>query len=185
MARRKVALPYSPREIDLLEEDAHRQSTKTKRRAALALVALGAGAGLDGRWATRVRGNDVSASNDVVAVTVGAPRARSVPVLDRYEDLLLELAMQAGDGYIVGGTSTHRNRTNKLASAFERGHGRPRLSVPRLRSTWIVEHLRRGTRLPELLDAAGTSRIESFDELLAYVEPMEREAAASMLRGTG
>jgi hypothetical protein len=185
MARRKVALPYTAREIILIEEDAHRQSTTTKRRAALALLALGAGAGLDGRWATRVRGNDIGVSDGCIAVTVGDPRARAVPVLDSYEDLLAELARDVGDGYIVGGTSTHRNRTNKLVSAFEHGHGHPSLSVPRLRSTWIVEHLRRGTRLPELLYAAGTSRIETFDELLAFVEPMALEAAASMLRGSG
>ena len=33
--------------------------------------------------------------------------------------------------------------------------------------------------------AAGTSRIETFDTLLAYVPPMERVAAAKMLRGSG
>lgn len=185
MTRRKVALPYSPAELAAVEEDARRQPTAIKRRTALGLIALGAGAGLDGRWATRVRGTDVARAGGVVTVRVSGKRPRSVVVLDRYEDLLLDLAAEAGAGYIVGGPSPHRNRTNKRVSSLARGHGHPKLSVPRLRSTWIVEHLSRGTRLPELLEAAGTSRIETFDELLAFVEPVEPGGAEAMLRGPG
>ena len=185
MTRRKVALPYSPEELRSLTLDAERQSTPARRQAATACIALGAGAGLDGRWLRKVRGTDVSVIEGAVLVTVGEPRARRVPVLKTYEDDLLRLAEAAGDGLLVGGSSPHRNRTNKLAARFEKGMTHPKLSVPRLRSTWIVTHLALGTRLPELLDAAGTSRIETFDELLAHVPGLDPEATRQLLRGPG
>jgi hypothetical protein len=185
MRRRKIALPYSPAEMDALREDAQRQATPLRRRAARALIALGAGAGLDGRWTTRVRGTDVLRADPAVVVQVGLPRPRLVPVLERYEEEVLLLAEEAGEEFLVGGTSSHRNRTNQLVAKLEVGHGHPRLSVPRLRSTWIVEHLIRGTRLPELLAAAGNCLIETFDELLAFVPPLDEENVRRMLRSEG
>ncbi len=80
-----------------------------------------------------------------------------VPVLAAYEDEIVRLAEEAGDEYLVGGNTTHRNRTNEIAARFEDGHNHPKLEPKRLRSTWIVTHLTLGTRLPELLAAAGTS----------------------------
>jgi hypothetical protein len=183
MRRRKVALPYSAEEMKLLESDARRQPTDAKRRSALGFIAFGAGAGLDGRWVAKVRGTDVVADVDGVLVEVGEPRPRSVPVLARYEGLVLELAAAAGAGYVLHSSTEHRNRTNKLAAGLKRGPDHPVLSAPRLRSTWIVEHLRRGTRLPELLTAAGPTRVESIDELLAWVEPMDERAARRVVRG--
>lgn len=185
MRRRTVAPPYTWSELLTLEEDADRQSTEKRRRAARALIALGAGAGLDGRWVTKVRGVDVQAHRPAVLVRVGEPRPRLVPVLCRFEERVLELSAEAGEGLLIGGTSTHRNRTSRLVRTLEVGHGHPILSVPRLRSTWIVEHLRRGTRLPELLAAAGTSQIERFDELLERVDPLDNESAWRVLRGSG
>jgi hypothetical protein len=184
MPARKVAPPYLAAEMRSLFQDARHQSTLARRRAAIALSLLGAGAGLDGRWARKVRGTDVHRASGVVLVRVGAPRPREVPVLKEFEDELLALAAEAGDEYLVGGHTTHRNRTNEIVARFEDGHNHPKLEPKRLRSTWIVTHLTLGTRLPELLAAAGTSRIETFDELLRYVPEMERGAAERMLRGS-
>jgi hypothetical protein len=184
MPARNVAPPYSEEEIDTLIEDAYRQSTPARSRAARALIALGAGAGLDGRWARKVRGTDVIRIGWVVAIKVGDPSSRVVPVLAQYEDEILHLAEEAGDEYLVGGTTTHRNRTNEISTRFEDGHNHPKLSSARLRSTWIVTHLTMGTRLPELLAAAGTKRIETFDALLEYVAATHLALAARMLRGS-
>jgi hypothetical protein len=185
MPARKVAPPYSHDELQALVRAAQQQSTQKRRRAAIALILLGAGAGLDGRWARKVHGTDVERVDGVVVVRVGSPRAREVPVLKGFEDELLRLAHEVGDEYLVGGHTTHRNRTNEIVAKFEDGHDGPRLASNRLRSTWIVTHLTNGTRLPELLAAAGTFRIETFDTLLAYVPPMERRAARDALRGSG
>ncbi len=185
ISRRKSAPPYTAEEMVLLESDAWTQPTDAKRGTALGFVTLGAGAGLDGRWVTKVRGTDVVATPAGVLVKVSEPRARTVPVLKRYEDVVLELADQAGAGFILHRSTEHRNRTNKLAASLAHGHGHPVLSVPRLRSTWIVEHLHRGTRLPELLAAAGPTRIESIDDLLTYVEALDPTDARRLLRGPG
>lgn len=185
MPARKVAPPYTAAQMRSLLLDARRQSTPSRRRAAIALALLGAGAGLDGRWARTVRGTDVHKADGVVLVRVGAPRPREVPVLKEYESELLALASEAGDEYLVGGHTTHRNRTNEIVARFEDGHNHPKLEPKRLRSTWIVTHLTLGTRLPELLTAAGTSRIETFDALLKYVAALNSAERIRMLRGLG
>src|SRR5260370_12198355 len=66
---------------------------------------------------------------------------------------------------------------------FKVGHGHPALSAARLRSTWLVHHLTVGTRLPELMRAAGLTGVTVLSDLLADVPVLEDEQAAVMLRG--
>lgn len=183
MAERKAAPPYSSIEIAALREDAERQATPERRRGHMAIILLGAGAGLDGRWVRKVRGTEVFRRAGAVLVKVGEPRPRLIPVLAAYEEDLLALAAEAGEDYLVGGTSAHKNTVSDLTGKFEPGHRRPKLEPKRLRSTWIVHHLSAGTRLPELLEAAGTSRIETFDILLKFIPPLPAAAARVLLRG--
>ena len=61
VSRRQVAPPYTPEELGRLRAYATAQPTAQRVRAARALLALGAGAGLDGRWVSRVRAQDVLA----------------------------------------------------------------------------------------------------------------------------
>ncbi len=133
LARRQVAQPYTPAEMETLSRAAGRQSTLAKVRAARALLALGAGAGLDGRWVARVKAEDIAVEGSVVLVCVSDPAARAVPVLARWEREIVELASTAGDEYLVGGHSTSRNRASALASGLEIPPGHPRLSAARLR----------------------------------------------------
>jgi hypothetical protein len=183
LSRRTVAAPYSADELDALSRDARHQSTPARRRAARALLVLGAGAGLDGRWALKVRGSDVLGSPDAFLVQVGPPTPRKVPVLAGYEAELLDLAALAGEDLLIGGRSSYRNRASDLTAKFEAGHGSPRFSCSRLRSTWLVHHLALGTRLPELAAAAGLSGVTVLSDLLAFVSPLSEEATRRMLRG--
>jgi hypothetical protein len=181
--RRRVAAPYSADELDLLWRDAQHQATQARLRAGQALVALGAGAGLDGRWSTRVAAEDVTCGDGVVFVRVGEPSARVVPVLARWEQVIVDLAASARDEFLVGGRSLAINRAGDLARKFVVGHGHPKLSAPRLRSTWLVHHLTVGTRLPELARTAGMVGVTVLSDLLPDVAPMTEEQAAVMLRG--
>lgn len=122
MPARLPAPPYSETELAALIGDATRQSTPGRRRKARALIVLGVGAGLDGRWARKVRGTDVVRLGWGVGVKVGAPSPRVVPVLAAYEEEIVLLAEEAGDEYLVGGRTTHRNRTNEISARFEDGH---------------------------------------------------------------
>jgi hypothetical protein len=89
----------------------------------------------------------------------------------------------AGDEFLVGGRSVAINRAGDLARKFVVGHGHPKLSAPRLRSTWLVHHLTAGTRLPELARAAGLVGVTVLSDLLPDVAPMAEERAAVLLRG--
>jgi hypothetical protein len=182
VARRQVALPYSARELDQLRLDVGRQATQARLRAARALVALGLGAGLDGRWVTRVGARDVARRSGVVVVRVGEPSPRAVPVLGSWENEILELAGTAGGEFLVGGHSTSRNRASALAASLVIPPGHPRLSASRLRSTWLLWHLNAGTRLPELAAAAGLKGVTVLSDLLSLVDPMPEGDAGLMLR---
>jgi hypothetical protein len=182
VARRQVAPPYSGRELALLRADSLVQPTAGRVRAARALLALGAGAGLDGRWVARVTAGDVSREDGVALVSVGEPAARRVPVLADWEDEVVDLAANAGGDFLVGGRSTSKNRAGALAAWIVVGHDHPRFSASRLRSTWLVTHLAMGTRLPELARAAGLQGVTVLSDLLRYVPALDDEAAW-ILRG--
>jgi hypothetical protein len=181
--RRQVAFPYNAAELDALRQDTRTQPTERRSRAARALLALGAGAGLDGRWAARVTASDVSVRGEAVTIRVGAPAARVVPVLATWEAEIIDLAKSGGTEFLVGGYSTHRNRAGALARRVIVAHGHPRLSSARLRSTWLVTHLAAGTRLPELAAAAGLQSVTVLSDLLAYVPRLTDDDALAMLRG--
>ena len=182
VSRRQVAVPYTVEELERLSNVACQQPTERQRRAAGALIALGAGAGLDGRWCTGVRAEDVLV-DEVVLIRVGDPAARLVPVLARWEATVLELATSAGGEYLVGGSSTSRNRASALTASLVVPPGHPKLSCARLRSTWLLSHLIAGTRLPELASAAGLRGITVLSDLLANVPPMDEQDSVQMLRG--
>jgi hypothetical protein len=183
VARRQVALPYTTSELEGLRTDAMAQPTSGRVCAARAILALGCGAGLDGRWVARVAAQDVATLRGAVLVRVGAPSPRVVPVLASWEPEVLDLAATAGDEFLVGGKSLSRNRAGELATSLVVAHGHPKFSASRLRSTWLVMHLAMGTRLPELATAAGLRGVTVLSDLLPFVPALEEDVAVQMLRG--
>jgi hypothetical protein len=183
MATRNVAPPYNSFEVDLLRADAANQPTEARRRGARALLALGLGAGLDGRWVARVEARSVTRRGGVVEVRVGEPAPRRVVVLAEWEDEVIDLAKTAGSDYLIGGRSEARNRVADLAKRLVRPAGHPRLSPGRLRSTWLLWHLEASTRLPELCRAAGLQGFEVLSDLLPLVGPLGRKEELAELRG--
>jgi len=182
VARRQVAVPYTPRELEGLRTAALAQSTPGRVRAARALLALGAGAGLDGRWVAGVSARDVTVGDGALLVRVGDPAARVVPVLACWEREIVDLAATAGCEFLVGGRSTARNRAGSLAASLVVANGSPSLSASRLRSTWLVAHLANGTRLPELARAAGMQGVTVLSDLLPFVPALEDDEALALLR---
>lgn len=183
VSARQVAAPYSPDELRRLKAAAAAQPTSGRRRAAEALLALGAGAGLDGRWVARVGPQSVFARERAVMVLVDEPYSRAVPVLASWQAEVLELAETAGAEYLVGGCSANPNRVAALVSMLITPSGCPKLSPSRLRSTWLVSHLAMGTRLPELARAAGLQGVTVLSDLMAYVPRLDDVQAREMLRG--
>lgn len=102
MAWRKVAVPYSQEQLGQLVVDARDQPTEVRRRAARCFLALGLGAGLDGRWIAAVGPSDVAAADGHVEVRVGEPAPRRIVVRAAFEEEVLALAESAGDGCLLG-----------------------------------------------------------------------------------
>jgi hypothetical protein len=103
--------------------------------------------------------------------------------LAQWEQEVTELAATAGQEFLVGGYSVSRNRASALLSRLEVPPGHPRLSLSRLRSTWLCWHLSAGTRLPELVAAAGLQGTAMLSDLLGFVSPLPEDEAQLILRG--
>ena len=146
-------------------------------------LGAGAGAGLDGRWVAKVTAADVVERSGTVLVRVGEPAARVVPVLPDWLDEVIDMAESAGAEFLVGGTSTARNRAGALAASIIVAHGHPKLSASRLRSTWLVTHLAIGTRLPELARAAGLQGLTVLSDLLPFIPAIDEVTRVEILRG--
>jgi hypothetical protein len=183
MATRNVAPPYTCSEVELLRADAASQPTEARRRGARALLALGLGAGLDGRWVAHLEARSVTRRGGVVEVHVGEPAPRRVVVRAEWEDEVMDLARTAGSDFLIGGRSEARNRVADLSKRLVCPVGHPRLSPGRLRSTWLLGHLEAGTRLPELCRAAGLHGFEVLSDLLPLVTPLGRAEEVAELRG--
>ena len=110
IARRQLAPPYTDEEVGLLFEDAIEQPTASRQRAALALLTLGLGAGLDGRWVAAVAGPDVSVTNGAVVVRVGEPSPRQVVALDVFGEEISRFGPDGRRG-VLGRRTTRCRRT--------------------------------------------------------------------------
>ena len=180
--QRTAAPPYTSAELARLEAEAANQATALRRRVLEALLALGVGVGLDGRWLGQVRGTHVTRSETgALLVAVPAPAARLVAVRDCYADRLERLAAQAGDELVIGGQPA-KNRVSTVKGRLVLSDGAPPVDPGRLRATWLVAHLQAGTNAALLADAAGLEGLTSLSDLLAFVARPERGEALAALR---
>jgi hypothetical protein len=168
-SRTKVAPPYSAAELALIDRDTQRQGTQPLRHAARALVTLGVGAGLDGRWNTRIEVADVRRTRGSVEIRVPAPNARLVVVRERYADEILALATAVGRGPLVGRSTNHKNAAARIAAEVVIDQGRLVLAPKRLRSSWLVSLVEGRVELPVILEAAGLKGLGPIEDLLAFI----------------
>ena len=169
LAREHAKRAYGPAEIAGYLRLAGAQSTEARRMRASALICLGAGAGVVAGELRHVRGSDVVARSGGVLVCVTGKRPRSVPVLERYQQRLLEAAQFAGQGLIVGGRAPgRRNISDDLARALSADSSLPRLEPGRLRSTWLTECAQR-IGLHAFMQAAGIRCSQRLGDLAAQL----------------
>ncbi|PRY44329.1 hypothetical protein LY71_1167 [Geodermatophilus tzadiensis] len=191
VARRKPQPPYTAEQVARLEADCRNQPTEQARHRAEVILTLGLGAGLDGRWLPDVRPDDIfSLPSGEVCVWVPEPD-RYVPVLQKFAPRLLDVKSRVpSDESLLGGpVRTNKNTVSHLvgrikqpgAHATDPRAAHPRLNPTRLRNTWLVHHLTAGTRLPELLAAAGLQGLNSLEGLLQHV-PVSDDALANIGR---
>jgi hypothetical protein len=169
LARERAKRPYSPGEIAGYLRLADAQATRARRLRASALVCLGAGAGIIAGELRHVRGTDVVVRAGGVIVRLGGARSRSVPVLCRYHERLLDAAVFASGRSLIGGRNPdRRNVTDALSAMLSTDSSLPRLQAGRLRSTWLVECAGQ-IGLRAFMQAAGITCSQRLGDLAAQL----------------
>jgi len=172
--------PYSAHERAELFALAASQRQAWRRRSALALLALGLGAGLRAGELAAATGDDIIAHRSGLAVRAGTGTGRVVPVAGPYAKAVAELAGQAGQGYLFcpgGADRAYKNFVNNFCYTLEADPAAPRLSSGRARSCFICDHLAAGTALRELLYISGICEVESLLRYARHVPGGPRSKA--------
>ncbi|MEZ5272921.1 MAG: hypothetical protein R2694_11520 [Ilumatobacteraceae bacterium] len=156
--------PYSQVEVASLRSWADTQSTATRRRDAMALLALGAGAGLATEDILPLRVGDVRDRDGALVVHVQGRRERNVPVLAGWCDDLQRVLVDDPEAFVFrpGRTGVGKNSVTNFVSSTG-GLNKP--SSQRLRATWIVHHLTAGTPMKAFMAAAGVQSLEALTPL--------------------
>ncbi len=177
------ARPYSKPEIAAYLALAGAQPTTARRMRASGLICLGAGAGLVGADLRQVRGGDVVVVADQLCVRVRGLRPRTVPVLAPYREALSTSTAFAGDGFVIGGVSPERhNVTHRLVDSLSGGEDIGRLSVSRLRASFLSAVVS-AMGLPELLVAAGLRDSKALFDIVSYLPPPDEDRVIAVVGG--
>ncbi len=180
----KALAPYTDKELVSLRSWARGQNTHTRRRDAGVLLAAGAGAGLSSQDLVRLRTDDVLIDTEGVVLDVSGGRARGVPVLGEWEQLIVDAVKDIGPGLPLFGVQRTSYNSNAVSSLVARSTGKGlKPSLPRLRATWICYHLRRGTPILSLRKASGIDTLEGFDRYLPFLRDPEISEYRSAMRG--
>lgn len=179
--------PYTPEEIVRFRSQGETRSTPVRRHNWLTLLALGAGCGLAASEIVGLTRDDVEVGRDSIRVRVGGDRARSVTCLAAWEaDVRHLIISPLVDAHLivkeVRPTDASHYVTVFLVNASK---GAERFTVERLRSTWLVEHLRGGTEPFALMAAAGVKSFSTFERLVDYFPAPSEDRLTAMFRREG
>lgn len=184
LGRRQLSAPYAPDEISWLWYIARNQPTVGRRRAAVALMALGHGAGLQARELAAVTAAHLTWTDDGgVTVDVPGPRSRAVPVLSEGVDDLRWLAADFPDRRLFADISPSRTAASNVIYQLAVPPRAPRFHTPRLRSTWMVTLLTAGIRLSELVALAGVTSTKNLQDLILYIPKRPDQNVRALIRG--
>jgi len=155
-SRRELAPPYEAHHVSGYLEILDKQRTETRARFLDSILHLGLGAGLRGPEMRLARPEHVSEQAGLVHLHIPGRQSRSVPVRRAYAEGVLRLA-EANTGEFLMGTSAERsqNAMSCLKHRIEVPDWLPRLSVSRLRTTWMVDTLSERVEAKAFLQAAG------------------------------
>lgn len=183
LARERAQAPYSEAELARYLALADAQPTAARRAKASGLIALGAGAGLIGTDLRAVTGADVVVRSGGVLVEVRARAPRTVPVRAELSARALGAAAWARTGFIVGGAEPNRrNVTSPLIASLAGGADLPRLSLARLRATWVAR-CAADIGLATFMAAAGVRCSQRLGDVVAHLDPGDEAQAVALLGG--
>jgi len=160
--------PYSVAEVAALHSWALGQATEHRRLDALALLALGLGAGLSTKELLSVAARDVASTvSGHFVVELRGTRAREVPVLDGWRRALSRVLEQRSDGYLFR-PLRHDSADGQVTDFLLRGRTELDVRPARMRTTFLVHHLVAGTDPGRLLRISGLSTLASLDRLRPF-----------------
>ncbi len=157
--------PYTIDEVQALLRFAASHSNVNRRSQLTGFLLLGAGCGFSRGDLRGVCRNDVHHHSGLRYVRTAN---RCAPILDLMVDDFEAYLAWCGDGPFIG-VKSGGNVTDRMSAWVGERAGLPKLSGDRLRAFFIVEHLRRGTPLLELLAICGFTRLESLDSYLKFL----------------
>jgi len=183
--RRRVQPPYKVGELAGLEKTIDWQPSPLMRRRGSALLGLCGGCGFWPSEVIRVTGGDVTVDADgVLRVHVKGSRERQVPVLEAFRPRVEALAADAGpNGKLIGPITIEQgDPVGKAILGLKMPEGATRLSLPRLRTTWMVAVLNSGVNTAEFLYLAGLKSLQCVVDLSEWItvrpDQMWRDAAS-------
>jgi hypothetical protein len=183
LPRERAMYPYSVAELSAYLALADAQATPRRRWRASGLIALGAGAGLIGADLRLVSGRHVHERSGGVVVEVTGAHPRVVPVRRELAPRALAAAREAADGFMVGGADPgRRNVTSALIASLAKGPDLERLSLARLRATWVAR-CAADIGLATFMAAAGVRCSQRLGDVVATLEVADEASAVALLSG--
>lgn len=181
-----AARPYRAKERAQLVAMALAQPKPWRRHSALALLALGIGAGLRSGEIVAARRADVSIGRAGVRVSIRATTSRLVPVAPPFAGVLKELMNgQRTDALFhpEDAVRSYPNFVNDFCRQLVRDPGDAPLSANRCRASFICDHLADGTELSVLVEVAGIKEVESLLRYARHVDgaPASKAALRALL----
>ncbi|WP_255025067.1 hypothetical protein [Rhodococcus sp. GA1] len=181
-SRHELSPPYTDAEIAAFWRWAPRQNGPFRVQAMTAVLALTLGVGVRSGELFAVTASDVVTVGGVPAVRLGSPQ-RVVPVRRHVVPRLRAACRGAGRRPLVASARTGRDQAAALLASFECPRTAPKLTVSRLRSTWLAEVLS-DCAVAEIFSAAGMRSGKGLSDLLPYLPaPQAGSMAWKQLRG--
>jgi integrase len=157
--------PYTEQEIAALHSWASAQGTPRRRRDAIALLALGLGAGLATRELLGVRVSDVDSRGDHIHVIVWESRPRVVPLLPAWERPVRQILNELDQNDWIFRPGRMGVNTGQITDFLLRARTDLDVRPTRMRTTWLLKHLASGTAPQELLQISGLKNLAALDKI--------------------
>jgi len=182
MTAADAAAPYIAPELVGFRNWARWQGTANGRQSAMAMIALGAGAGLTTRELAGVHPADITIDELGAIVCVRQGRPRAIPLLSAWNGMLDEALAHADATKPMFRTGHETFYPNIVTNFVARSAGvQLKPQMQRLRATWLVTHLRNSTPLTALLPAAGITSFESLSRYIRFLPGISDEAGRTAL----
>jgi integrase len=178
--------PYTASEIIGFRSTGATRTTARQRHNWMVLLTFGAGCGLSSTEIVLLEPGDITPTADGILVTVRGHHPRTVTCLRDWEgDVLLRLGSPLIQDHLFITGQRRGDQTLVAKFLFDCTRSREHFVVDRLRSTWIVNHLRNApvSFLPQLMAAYGSGTTRSFERFLPFLEQPDQPAVATFFRG--